>query len=413
MSSAVPPKSDAPITSVFQTRGHLIDSGLLSDALDTILAKDSTYVVRRFEIGKTRDVESVVELEVTAPDQATFERVTADLLSLGLAETVADAVETVVVDQDGVAPEGFYSTTNLKTQVRVGKRWIAVEDQRMDATVVVEKTRARCVKLRDLKRGDRVVVGFGGVLLTPSRARSKAGGFSFMGGGISSERRLAAQVDTVVSQWRQTRADGRKVVLVVGPVVIHVGAADWLAGIVRGGWVDGLLSGNALAVHDVEAAWYGTSLGVDLQKGQPMVHGHMHHMRAINRVRRAGSLRAAVEQGALTTGVMHAVVERNLPFCLAGSIRDDGPLPDTEMDLFRAQEQYAQILKGAGLVLILGSMLHGIGVGNMVPAEVTTVCVDIHPAVVAKLSDRGSAQSQGIVTDVGAFLEQVHRRLVG
>jgi len=208
----------------------------------------------------------------------------------------------------------------------------------------------------------------------------------------------------VVAAWKQVRAEGRKVILVAGPVCVHVGAGPTLAAILRAGHVDGLLSGNALAVHDCEAAMFGSSLGVELKSGLSAVHGHMHHMRAINRIRRAGSLRAAVEKKVLTGGVMHAAISANVPFCLAGSIRDDGPLPDTMMDLIAAQARYAEILEGAGLVVILGSMLHGIGVGNMIPAEVLTVCVDIHPAVVQKLSDRGSAQSQGIVTDVGAFL---------
>jgi lysine-ketoglutarate reductase/saccharopine dehydrogenase-like protein (TIGR00300 family) len=259
--------------------------------------------------------------------------------------------------------------------------------------------------LRDLVVGDRVVLRHAGVRVTPVTSRKlQEGRFGFMQGGVSSERRLAAQIDRIVATWRQVRDEGRKVVLVVGPVVIHVGAAGVLSAILRAGHVDGLLSGNALAVHDCEAAMFGTSLGVELATGVPAVHGHMHHMRAINRIRRAGSLDAAVRGGVLETGVMHACIESAVPFCLAGSIRDDGPLPDTEMDLIHAQAGYATILENAGLVVILGSMLHGIGTGNMIPAEVMTVCVDIHPAVVAKLSDRGSAQSQGVVTDVGAFL---------
>jgi len=208
----------------------------------------------------------------------------------------------------------------------------------------------------------------------------------------------------VARVWKTVRENGKKVVLVAGPVVVHVGAVPILAAILRAGHVDGLLSGNALAVHDCEAAMFGTSLGIELATGAPAVHGHMHHMRAINRIRRAGSLAQAVEKGVLKTGVMHACLESGVQFCLAGSIRDDGPLPDTEMDLIKAQGGYAEILKNAGLVVVLGSMLHGIGTGNMIAADVMTVCVDIHPAVVAKLSDRGSAQSQGIVTDAGAFL---------
>jgi lysine-ketoglutarate reductase/saccharopine dehydrogenase-like protein (TIGR00300 family) len=402
---------EGPISSVFQAKGHLIDSGLLSDALDAILAKGAAYVVKKLEVGRARHLESVVELEVEAKDQATYERVTADLLSLGFSETVAEAAQTKAVDRDGVAPEDFYSTTNLATQVRVGRRWVTVEDQRMDAAIVVEDKEARCVKLRDLKAGDQVVVGFSGILLKPSAPRRLRGHdrFEFMSGGISSERKLEAQVEQVVREWRATREAGGKVVLVAGPVVVHVGAAPQLGAILRSGQVGGLLAGNALAVHDVEAAMF----GIDLQAGSPSVHGHMHHMRAINRIRAAGGLAAAVQKGILTSGVMHAAIQSKVPYCLAGSIRDDGPLPDTEMDLIRAQDRYAQILRDAGLVLILGTMLHGIGVGNMIPAAVTTVCVDIHPAVVAKLMDRGSSQSIGIVTDVGAFLSELQRKLLG
>jgi arginine dihydrolase len=394
------------VVAVFSARGHLIDSGLLSDALEAVQAAGATYRVQRLDIGKHRSDESYLELEVVAPDSRVFDRVRADLMSLGLSEEDAKDAVLAPVEVPGVAPEGFYSTTNLAPEVRVDGDWVQVEDQRMDATIAVDGRRARCVKLRDLHPAHHVVMGHTGIRVTPFTTRKLQEGksFGFMQGTASSERRLAAQVEEVARVWRSTRADGRKVVLVAGPVVVHVGAAPILAAILRAGIVDGLLSGNALAVHDCEAAMFGTSLGVDLATGRSAVHGHMHHMRAINRIRRAGSIEGAVQQGLLQNGVMHACIGAKVPFCLAGSIRDDGPLPDTEMDLLRAQERYAALLKGAGLVVILGTMLHGIGVGNMIPAEVMTVCVDIHPAVVQKLSDRGSAQSQGIVTDVGAFL---------
>ena len=399
------PATANPVTAVFRARGHLIDSGLMSDAMEAVQAAGASYRVLRLDIGVQRTDESDLEMEVRCPDQKVYERVRADLLSLGINETNTEDCTLAEVDLPGTAPEGFYSTTNLVTEIRLGGVWTMVEKQRMDAAVVVAGGRARCVKLRDLQVGDRVVTGFTGVRVTAHTTRKlQTGKFGFMQSGASSERRLAAQVDQVVRTWRQVRQEGRKVILVAGPVVVHVGAAATLAGILRAGHVDGLLSGNALAVHDVEAAMFGTSLGVDLQTGAPSLHGHMHHMRAINRIRRAGGLRPAVEQGLLQTGVMQAAIAAGVPFCLAGSIRDDGPLPDTVMDLIEAQARYAEILEGAGLVVILGSMLHGIGTGNMIAADVQTVCVDIHPAVVAKLSDRGSAQSQGIVTDVGAFL---------
>jgi lysine-ketoglutarate reductase/saccharopine dehydrogenase-like protein (TIGR00300 family) len=316
------------------------------------------------------------------------------------------------VDIDGTAPEGFYSTTNLATEVRIDGQWLPVLGPRMDATVVQVGDTLRCAKLRDLEKGQRLVFGFAGIRVTPHTTRKlQDNKFGFMQGGASSERRLAAQVDEVGREWQRIRSEGKKVILVAGPVVVHVGAAPALAALLRAGLVDGLLSGNALAVHDIEVALFGTSLGVELKTGRPSVHGHMHHMRAINTLRRAGSIKNAVDSGILKTGIMHACVQSNVPFCLAGSIRDDGPLLDTEMDLIKAQEGYAKILENVGLVVILSSMLHGIGTGNMIPAEVLTVCVDIHPAVVSKLSDRGSAQSQGIVTDVGAFLVALADRL--
>jgi lysine-ketoglutarate reductase/saccharopine dehydrogenase-like protein (TIGR00300 family) len=407
-------KSKTPVTATFQAKGHLIDSGLMSDALEAVQAAGATYRVVRLDIGKNRLDESQLELEVTAPDAAVFERVRADLMSLGLSETDTQDAVLGTVDIDGTAPEGFYSSTNLATEVRIDGEWIPVTGQRMDATLVHEDGGFRCVKLRDLKKGQRVVVGYTGIRVTPHTTRKlqqEGGRFGFMQGGASSERQLTAQVAEVVREWKRVREEGKKVVLVAGPVVVHVGAAPVLAAILRAGLVDGLLSGNALAVHDIEAALYGTSLGIEVVTGRSAVHGHMHHMRAINTIRRAGSIPDAVQKGILKTGVMHACVQAKVPYCLAGSIRDDGPLPDTEMDLVKAQEGYARIVENAGLVVILSSMLHGIGTGNMIPADVMTVCVDIHPAVVSKLSDRGSAQSQGIVTDVGAFLMALAQQL--
>lgn len=401
-----------PIVARFQARGHLIDSGLLSDAMEAVHAAGAAYRVSRLEIGRRRTDESELELEITAPDRPTFERLRADLMSLGLSELDTKDAVWAEVDIDGTAPPEFYSTTNLATEVRIRGHWQPVVQQRMDATIVDDGGVLRCVKLRDLRRGQRIVVGFEGIRVTPFTTRKlQEGKFAFMAGGVSSERRLAAQVDEVVREWHRVRGEGKKVVLVAGPVVVHVGAAPALAAILRARHVDGLLSGNALAVHDVEAAMFGTSLGVELSTGRPAVHGHMHHMRAINAVRRAGGLREAVAGGLLASGVMHACITAGVPYCLAGSIRDDGPLPDTEMDLLAAQAGYAEILRDAGMVVILSSMLHGIGTGNMIPADVHTVCVDIHPAVVSKLCDRGSAQSQGIVTDVGAFVGALAERL--
>jgi lysine-ketoglutarate reductase/saccharopine dehydrogenase-like protein (TIGR00300 family) len=407
------PEVSKPIVSKFHVRGHLIDSGLLSDAMEAVHAAGAAYEITRLDIGRLREDVSELEIQVTAADEVSFERLQADLMSLGLSELETEDAVWLEVDIAGTAPEGFYSTTNLVTEVRVDGRWLQVRKQRMDAVVADTGDGVpTCIKLRDLQVGTRCVVGFAGIRITPHTTRKlQQGKFGFMQGGVSSERRLAAQVKEVAEAWRAVRAAGRKVVLVAGPVVVHVGAAPTLAAILSAGLVDGLLSGNALAVHDIEVALFGTSLGVELKTGRAAVHGHMHHMRAINAVRRAGDIPRAVADGVLSSGVMHACVTAGVPYCLAGSIRDDGPLPDTEMELIAAQAGYAALLQDAGMVVILSSMLHGIGTGNMIPADVLTVCVDIHPAVVSKLSDRGSAQSQGIVTDVGAFLAAIAAEL--
>lgn len=393
--------------------GHLIDSGLLGTALDAVTAAGGSYRVLRFHIGATRDEPSELLLEVTSDRGATLDEIAASLGALGFSSPESADVETAPAPADGVAPEGFYSSTNLPTRVRVAGRFLDVTGQRMDAVLVLDGPSARCVKLRDLRAGDAVVIGQAGIALTPDTRRRESSDFAFMSGEVSSERRVEDQVRHLAMLWRDTRAAGRRVVLVPGPVVVHSGQAQALAGLVERGWVDALLAGNALAVHDVEAAVLGTSLGLCQRTGRPVMHGHMHHMRAINLVRRCGSLAEAVAAGELRTGVMHALVTAGVPFCLAGSIRDDGPLPDTLMDLVAAQERYAELLSGAGLVVVLGTMLHGIGVGNMLPAAVTLVSVDINPAVATKLADRGSSHTLPIVTDVGLFLSMLARELSG
>jgi lysine-ketoglutarate reductase/saccharopine dehydrogenase-like protein (TIGR00300 family) len=268
--------------------------------------------------------------------------------------------------------------------------------------------------LRDLKVGEHVIVGVEGIRTvrkTESREHRNTQEFSFMASGVSSERRVELVVEQIAWELRQLRDRGGKVVVTAGPVVIHTGGSQHLARLIREGYVQALLGGNAIAVHDIEQSLMGTSLGVDMKRGVPVRGGHRHHLKVINLIRRCGNIAAAVEQGILTKGVMYECVNNNVPFALAGSIRDDGPLPDTEMDLIKAQTEYAKQLEGADMILMLSSMLHSIGVGNMTPAGVKMVCVDINPSVVTKLSDRGSVESVGVVTDVGLFLSLLVQQL--
>ena len=390
-----------------EAEGHLIDSQLMNAMFDTVVRHDAAFDVLEFRIGRTNDEPSFVSMRVTAKGPARLTDVLEELVSLGCRVARTDDAHLVAADRDGCAPEDFYSTTNHRTFVRLGGQWVPVDKQRMDAAIVVEGARASCRKLRELRTGDAVVCGVHGVKIVPEFQERDRHGFAFMTNEISSERRVEVGVARIAAMMRAAKQAGEKIAFVAGPVVVHTGGGAYFRDLIHGGYVNVLLAGNALAVHDVEQALFGTSLGVDMETGRAIEGGHRHHMRAINAIYRAGGLRAAVDQGVLTSGVMHECITRNVTYVLAGSIRDDGPLPDTVMNLVEAQDRYTAALQGVSLVLVLSTMLHGIGVGNMLPAWVRLVCVDINPAVVTKLADRGSAQTMGIVTDVGLFLRQL------
>jgi lysine-ketoglutarate reductase/saccharopine dehydrogenase-like protein (TIGR00300 family) len=392
---------------VVEAEGHLIDSQLMNAMFDTVVRHDASFDVLEFRIGRTNDEPSFVSMRVTARGPDALTGVLEELVALGCRVARAEDAHVVAADRNGCAPEDFYSTTNHQTHVRVGGQWLAVERQRMDAAIVIDSGRAVCRKLREIRTGDLIVCGIHGVKIVPEfQARDRLG-FAFMTNEISSERRVEVGVARIAAMMREVKAAGDRIAFVAGPVVVHTGGGAYFSDLVRGGYVDVLLAGNALAVHDVEQALYGTSLGVDMETGRAIEGGHRHHMRAINAVYRAGGLRQAVERGVLRSGVMYDCITHDVDYVLAGSIRDDGPLPDTVMNLVEAQDRYTAALEGVKLVLVLSTMLHGIGVGNMLPAWVRLVCVDINPAVVTKLADRGSSQTIGIVTDVGLFLRQL------
>jgi lysine-ketoglutarate reductase/saccharopine dehydrogenase-like protein (TIGR00300 family) len=397
---------------VVEAKGHLIDSQIMEQIFDTVVACNGRFEVERFKIGRTNEEPSQLRLKVEAPSRELMQQMLARLLGLGCAPVEAGDAELGAVERDCCAPENFYSTTNHRTQVRDKDRWLDVEDQRMDALVVIKEGRAFCRRLRDLRAGDRVVVSMRGIRVIPEAKERDRLAFAFMTNGISSERQVETAVRQTAALIRQIRNAGQKVIVVAGPVVVHTGGAAPLARMIRKGFVDALLSGNALGVHDIEAVLFGTSLGVRLSDGRQEEHGHRNHMRAINAIYHAGSVRQAVESGRLKSGILFECVKRGVPFVLAGSLRDDGPLPETVTDMNEAQAACAQQLKGAGLVLCLGSMLHSIAIGNMLPSWVKIVCVDINPAVATKVSDRGTGQAVGVVTDVGLFLGLLSKALV-
>jgi lysine-ketoglutarate reductase/saccharopine dehydrogenase-like protein (TIGR00300 family) len=401
------------VSETVDAEGHLIDSGDLQAILTTIVDQGASYEILQFDMGRTNASPSRLSLRLSTETREGLDHLLATLSTFGCYVQGAPDALIRVNDIDGAAPPDFYSTTNHRTQVLVGGQWTAVERQRMDAAIVLHDGRLECRKLRSLKAGDRVVCGMQGIRVLPDLQGRDKPTFGFMSNDVSSERRVEVAVSRVADMLRQARAGGEKIAFVAGPVVVHTGGGEYFCELIRLGFVDVVLAGNALAVHDIEAALSGTSLGIDLDTGRPVEHGHRNHMRAINAVRRAGGIARAVESGLLTRGVMYDLHVHGVPYVLAGSIRDDGPLPETVMDLAAAQDLYSEALVGVGVVIMLSSMLHSIGVGNMVPSWVKVVSVDINPAVVTKLSDRGSTQTVGVVTDVGLFLHQLAIALRG
>jgi len=388
-----------------EVRGHIIDSLILAKVLDVILDAGADYRMVDVEIGRTSADPSRAVIEVQAPDEELLDRLLTELLVHGANRVAQADAATVATDRDGVLPEGFYSTTNLPTQVRIHGRWVDVENPEMDCAVVVRPDgRVRTEPMHRVRAGDPVVVGRDGVRVQALERPRGANPFEFMTSEVSSEKPKDLLVAEVADRIRRAKSMGAKVLVVPGPAVVHTGASPHLARLVRAGWVDVLFAGNGFATHDIESNVVGTSLGVPLTGETPPEGGHANHLRVINEVRRRGSIAAAVSEGWLTGGTMFECVQRAVPFVLGGSVRDDGPLPDVLPNVVEAADAMRAQLPGVGVALMLASTLHAIATGNLLPAGVETFCVDINQAVVTKLADRGSHQALGIVTDVGLFL---------
>jgi lysine-ketoglutarate reductase/saccharopine dehydrogenase-like protein (TIGR00300 family) len=374
--------------------------------LNLIVDSGADYEVVTFRMGKVRTDPSYLELEVKCGSEEQLASLTGVLVSQGCYEKTVGEAFLRPAAKDSCVPEDFYATTNRRTQVFKDGTWEDVSEMRMDGVIVAGPRGLCCRLIRDVKEADRIVCTSRSLRVFPLFRDEDGEEFGFMTSDVSSERSVDVAVSKVAVELARQKRDRGKVIIVAGPVVIHTGGGPALASLIAQGYASGLLAGNALAVHDVESALFGTSLGIDLDTGKPVHEGHRNHIRAINTIFRHGSIRSAVEAGVITKGV-----KARTPFILAGSLRDDGPLPETEMDMLRAQRQYMDMARGASLVIMLSSMLHSIATGNMIPAWVKTICVDINPAVVTKLSDRGSGQTIGIVTDVGLFLRSLAEKL--
>jgi len=404
-------------SAVVTLTGHLMDTGILARVLDDVLEYGGDYRIESLELGRQHEDESRALVEVSADEAERLDRILMRVQVHGANPVDPGTATTRPAPSDGVFPEDFYSTTNLETLVRLERDWLRVQRPEMDCGLVVTRGEGapvvRTVPVSDVRAGDEVVCGAHGVRveLPPQAPRGEEEDFGFMSSSVSSEKPQALLVRQIAERMRQVKAAGQRVLWVGGPAVVHTGAAPAMVRLVQAGYVDVLFAGNALATHDIESSLFGTSLGVDLAKGSGVPHGHEHHIRAINTIRASGSIAAAVQSGVLTGGVMHAMVQAGKPFVLVGSVRDDGPLPDVITDVIDGQRAMRAELPDVGFAIMVATMLHSIATGNILPASIPLVCVDINPATVTKLADRGSAQAMGIVTDIGLFLEQLAREL--
>ena len=406
--------SEKKFERVLEVRGHLIDSMILTRIFDKIMDLKGDFNVLEFKIGKRKNELSYARLMVHGKNKKHLDQLLATLYIEGAQPVVIEEVLIKPAPDDMVMPSDFYSTTNNSTQIYYSNEWIDVRNMMMDKCIAIDiKLRtAECKMIREVRKGDMIVVGERGVKVLPEeRPRQGIDIFQFMSSSSSSERPTLQIARKIAMDIHLTKKSGGKIIVTAGPVIVHSGASESLAKMIRLGYVNGLLSGNALAVHDIENALMGTSLGMNVKDGTLAVRGHRNHMLAINEVFKAGSIENMVKKKILKSGIMYECIVNKIPFVLCGSIRDDGPIPDVVTDILEAQRQYKEILKGAKMVLMLSTMLHSIAVGNMLPAKVKVVALDISQPVVTKLLDRGTTQAIGVVSDVGAFLPMVVQQL--
>ena len=389
--------------------GHIIDSMMLPQIMDLVMDLGGNFTIDELKVGQHKTDTSVCRMEIVAGSAEQLDQIVRRARALGATAESEEPAQLEKVATDGVFPEGFYSTSNLPTEVLMDGRWVTVENIEMDCAIAVDAKagRAWTIVFQGARHGMEVVVGYKGVRVTPLERSRQTEIFTFMGSEVSAEKPKKVLINAIAKEMQQIRQSGGRIVVVAGPAVVHTGAGRYLSRLIELGFVQVLFAGNALAVHDVESALFGTALGINIESGEATEHGHEHHMRAINRVRAAGGLRQMVQSGQLKSGVMKSAIDHGVDIVLAGSVRDDGPLPDVITDMIEAQQRMRASLAGVRMALMFSTMLHSIATGNMLPAGVRTVCVDINPAVVTKLVDRGSWQSIGLVTDVESFLREL------
>ncbi len=398
---------------LIELSGHIIDSWTLPRAWDIIMDRGGNFIVEEMRVGRRKTEPSYARLKVEAPNAEVLELILSEMQQLGAVLLHGEDAETVAVEQQGVLPAKFYSTTNLPTQVRLNGQWVTVEGIEMDVAVVIDPAKGRAYgrPMHEVQVGELVVIGYNGIRVQPFERAREREAFAFMQSDVSSEKVKVLAIKEIARQMKETRARNGKILFVLGPAVIHTGAGRYVADLIRRGYVQVIFGGNAIVAHDVESALFGTSLGVDLRSGEQVEGGHRNHLRAINAIRAVGSLEKAIETGLLHEGLTYEAIKHNIPMVLAGSVRDDGPMPGVINDMQEAQRRMRKEVQGVEMALMIASMLHAIATGNLLPSVVRTVVVDINPAVVTKLADRGSFQAAAVVTDAELFLRELAERL--
>lgn len=404
-------------TKTIELRGHIIDSLTFPKVLDEILEHGAEYETEEIVIGKTRQDQSYARIRISAPSEEVLQRVLNSTQRLGALIQEEQEVRLVPAPGKGFFPQGFYATTNLPTSVNFGGRWREVEELCMDSGIKVlpPEGRAICIKMYQVKAGDLMVVGHEGVKVQPLPKKPAGRGlFEFMSSTVSPEKSKELIIQEIAREMKNIQAAAKgKILWVLGPALVHTGARDSFCQLIQAGYVDVVFAGNGLAVHDVEVSLFGTSLGVSLDAGKILPRGHENHLRTINFLRSLGGIQKAIELKHLQTGIMYHLHQAGIPYVLAGSIRDDGPLLEVITDTVEAQKKMRELCRGVSMALMVASMLHSIATGNLLPAEVRTICVDINTEMVTKLADRGTHQSLGLVTDAELFLRELARYLCG
>jgi lysine-ketoglutarate reductase/saccharopine dehydrogenase-like protein (TIGR00300 family) len=401
-----------PCVREIELRGHILDSGVFGRVLEIIMDNEfARYTIDNFAVGKTATEPSTARLRIEADTDEHLDDLLDKLRDIGaIVPDDTDAIREAA-PRDGVLPDDFYATTNLETEVRVDGTWISVALPEMDCAIAIGAGSATTIAPSDVRAGDAVVVGHAGVRVKALQRPRRKQVFEFMSSAVSSEKPKESLIAEIARELIVTRAAGKRVLLVGGPAIVHTGAGKYLERLIRAGFIDALFAGNALAVHDIESQFFGTSLGVNLDDAFPVEEGHVHHLRTVNRIRAAGGIAPAIASGLLTSGIMYEAYTHEIPVVLAGSIRDDGPLPDVLTDVIEAQRAMRRYVPEIGMALMVCTLLHSIAVGNLLPSSCKVICVDINPASVTKLTDRGSTQTIGLVMDAASFLREIWHAL--